>query len=305
MAFFLEVLMGERDAEHASAEAKNVAEPETRNPSGAEAGVKYVLELLNVSKTFTPPNEAPVEAVREVTLRIEDKPGAGEFVCLVGPSGCGKSTILRIVAGLETPTAGETRVDGKPVDGPGRDRGMVFQAYTSFDWLTVQQNVEFGLRLKKTSEARTREISKNLIRAVGLERFEKAYPRNLSGGMKQRVAIARTLANNPRILLMDEPFGALDAQTRGSMQNLLMEIWEKIDNTIVFVTHDVTEAIFLGDRVVVFTPRPGAIIRDIPVPFGSGRTDKIKESREFLALQDQILDLLRQAPGSGHVKVTV
>jgi ABC-type nitrate/sulfonate/bicarbonate transport system ATPase subunit len=230
---------------------------------------------------------------------------AGEFRVLLGPSGCGKSTILRCVAGLDRPTSGEVSVNGKPVTGPGRDRGMVFQKYTSFPWLTVADNIAYGLRLSGTPAVERQQIVTQLIQAVGLSGFEKAYPDTLSGGMQQRVAIARTLALRPEVILMDEPFGALDAQTRGDMQQLLLRIWDESASTILFVTHDVEEGIYLADRLYVVSPRPGTIVEDIPVPFGRPRDPAVKQSKEFQDLVHYILGCLRRAPGPGQVRVSI
>src|SRR5207249_4380910 len=226
---------------------------------------------------------------RDVNLEVEDVYSAqgrdvGEFRVLLGPSGCGKSTILRCVAGLDHPTSGEVLVNGEPVTGPGRDRGMVFQKYTSFPWLTVADNIGYGLNLNATPAAEQQKIVAQLIQAVGLSGFEKAYPDSLSGGMQQRVAIARTLAVRPEVILMDEPFGALDAQTRSEIQQLLLRIWEETASTILFVTHDVEEAIYLADRLFIVSPRPGTIMEDIPVPFGRPRDPAVKQTKEFQEL---------------------
>jgi len=202
------------------------------------------------------------EAVRDMSFEIADKPGTGEVVVFLGPSGCGKSTILKAVAGLLPATKGEIRVDGRLVDGVGRDRGMVFQAYTSFGWLTVRENVEYGLRLQGVARAQRRALSDKYLKEVGLDEFADHYPKQLSGGMKQRVAIARVLANEANILLMDEPFGALDALTREQLQEELLQIWERTQVTVIFVTHSVEEATFLAGRVVVMTAGPGRIESD-------------------------------------------
>src|SRR5205085_11444588 len=197
---------------------------------------------------------------------ILGKPGVGEVVVFLGPSGCGKSTILKSVAGLLPPTKGEILVDGEPVTQVGRDRGMVFQAYTSFAWLTVRQNVEYGLKLQGAPAAERRAESDKYLAAVGLADFADRYPKDLSGGMKQRVAIARTLINNPRVVLMDEPFGALDPQTRWGMQSLLLDVSRAENNTILFVTHDVSEAVYLADTIYVLSARPARILHQVDVP---------------------------------------
>jgi NitT/TauT family transport system ATP-binding protein len=232
------------------------------------------------------------EAVKEVSLDIEDKPGCGEVIVFLGPSGCGKSTILKAVAGILPPTRGEIQVDGKPVVDVGRDRGMVFQAYTSFGWLTVRDNVEYGLRLRGVSHAERRAQSDKYLKAVGLYDFADRYPKDLSGGMKQRVAIARTLINKPKLVLMDEPFGALDPQTRWGMQSLLLDISREEDNTILFVTHDVSEAVYLADTVYVLAPRPTRILHRVDVPFFATRDVALKSSNEFRNVEKKLLDLI-------------
>jgi NitT/TauT family transport system ATP-binding protein len=217
-----------------------------------------------------------------------------EFLCIVGPSGCGKSTLARILAGLEEKSGGDVLLEGKPVNGPGRDRGMVFQGYTLFPWLTVRKNVMFGLeRGGMDGETASREALQWLALA-GLEKFAEAYPHQLSGGMKQRVAIVRALANQPRILLMDEPFGALDAQTRCRMQAHLLEIWKKIDITIVFITHDLEEAIFLADRILVLSPHPGRVQELIEVPVPRPRSSAQFIAPEFLATKARLEELIHQ-----------
>jgi NitT/TauT family transport system ATP-binding protein len=212
----------------------------------------------------------------------------------LGPSGCGKSTILKAVAGLLPPTQGQVLVDGVPVTGIGRDRGMVFQAYTSFGWLTVQENIEYGLKLQGMRKAERAAQAERYLEAVGLKDSARKYPKELSGGMKQRVAIARTLLNKPRLLLMDEPFGALDPQTRWGMQGLLIDISRKEDNTILFVTHDVSEAVYLADTVVVLSKRPAQIVGKIDVPLFTNRDLSLKSSAEFRDVEKRLLDLLYQ-----------
>ncbi|MGA2327539.1 MAG: ABC transporter ATP-binding protein [Bryobacteraceae bacterium] len=268
------------------------------------------ISVENVSRTFVNSQGAKIQALRDINFEVEDlySPEGrdiGELRVLLGPSGCGKSTILRIIAGLDHPTTGRVLVNGAPVTGPGADRGMVFQKYTSFPWLTVEANVAYGLKLKGAPEAEIRQTVARLIQAVGLNGFEKSYPDTLSGGMQQRVAIARTLAVRPQVVLMDEPFGALDAQTRSDMQNLLLDIWEQSASTVLFVTHDVEEGIYLGDRVFILSGRPGTIVEDVPVPFGRPRDPAIKESKEFQELVHYVLGCLRRAPGNGQVRVSV
>lgn len=215
-----------------------------------------------------------------------------EFVCVLGASGCGKSTLMRIIAGLDAPSSGEVLLDGKAVHGPGPDRGMVFQSYTLFPWLTVKKNVMFGLQMsgKSTYEAETE--AREWIALVGLSKFENSYPHQLSGGMKQRVAIARALANRPRILLMDEPFGALDAQTRAQMQAYLLEIWRNVDVTILFITHDLDEAVYLSDRILVLGTNPSRVLEMIedPVPRPRDRSQFV--TPPFLATYARLGELI-------------
>ena len=271
---------------------------------------KIRISLKNVSRTFLTPEGNRVEALRDVNFEVEDAYSAegrniGEFRVLLGPSGCGKSTILRLIAGLDHPTSGQVMVNGKPVRGPGRDRGMVFQKYTSFPWLTVADNIAYGLQINGTLPEERRKIVEHLIGAVSLHGFEKVFPEALSGGMQQRVAIARTLAVRPDVILMDEPFGALDAQTRSDMQELLLRIWDETAATVLFVTHDVEEAVYLADRIFILSARPGNIVEDIPVPFGRPREPAMKQGREFHELQSHVLACLRRAPGHGQVRVTI
>ncbi len=247
------------------------------------------LHIHNVTKTYQA-DAQEVLAIDEIDLKIKNK----EFATILGPSGCGKSTLLRIVAGLIRPTKGVVRLDGKIIQGPGQDRGMVFQSYTLFPWLTVRENIQFGLEIKGLSKSEQEQTAQEFVEKVGLKGFEKTYPKGLSGGMKQRVAIARALANNPAILLLDEPFGALDAQTRSLMQELLTQVWEELHKTILFVTHDVEEAIFLSDRVFIMTARPGKIKAEIDVPLERPRNYEIKATEAFLALKNQALALIRE-----------
>jgi ABC-type nitrate/sulfonate/bicarbonate transport system ATPase subunit len=272
--------------------------------------IKIKVSLRNVSRSFVTPSGEPFQALHDINFDIEDifSPDGkdiGEFRVLLGPSGCGKSTILRLIAGLDHPDTGEVLVNGAPVTGPGRDRGMVFQKYTSFPWLTVAENVEYGMKINGVAENERRQTAAHLIEAVGLSGFEKSYPDTLSGGMQQRVAIARTLALRPSVILMDEPFGALDAQTRSDMQELLLRIWGESGSTVLFVTHDVDEAIYLADHIFVLCARPGTIIEDVPVPFGRPRDPSMKQSQQFRDLQQHVLACLRRSPGSGQVRVSV
>ncbi|MDR7522079.1 MAG: ABC transporter ATP-binding protein [Armatimonadota bacterium] len=247
------------------------------------------LVIRDLSVVFTRRRGGTVTAVEHLTLEVREQ----EFVSIVGPSGCGKSTLLRIVAGLIRPTSGEVTLNGHPVEGPGADRGMVFQSYTLFPWLTVQGNVEFGLRLRGRPAQERREVVRRYLDLVGLQGTEPAYPKELSGGMQQRVAIARALANDPAILLMDEPFGALDAQTRAVMQELLLRVWEQTHKTVLFVTHDIDEAILLSDRVYVMTARPGRIKAEVAVILPRPREVGVMDTPAFIALRRQIHGLIR------------
>ena len=242
-----------------------------------------LLEVRGLGKTFGARHN-PVTALTDINFKVHRR----EFITVIGPSGCGKSTLIRILAGLETATAGSVLLDGKPVAGPGPDRGMVFQGYTLFPWLTVKQNILFGLQMQHATASRAESEALQWIDLVGLNRFADAYPGQLSGGMKQRVAIARALAAQPRILLMDEPFGALDAQTRSKMQRYLMEIWRNIDITIVFITHDLTEALYLADRVLVLDAHPGRIREFMPVPVSRPRTEAQFAEAPFMAARAHV-----------------
>ena len=245
------------------------------------------IDARDISMVFQT-RDREVLAIDDVTVSIPD----AEFACIVGASGCGKSTLLNIMAGLIRPSAGVVEVGGHPVEGPGADRGMVFQSYTLFPWLRVRENVEFGLKLKRMRAAERRKISDSLLGEMGLTEFARAYPRELSGGMKQRVAIARALANDPEVLLMDEPFGALDALTRSAAQRFLTEIWERHRRTIAFVTHDIDEAIFLGDTVYVMSPRPGRIREVIDVELPRPRSLDDLATPRFGELKHRILALI-------------
>ena len=244
-----------------------------------------ILCVAGVSRTFP----GGTVALQATDLAVQEN----DFITILGPSGCGKSTLLRMVAGLDSPTTGRIELDGRAVSGPGADRGMVFQSYTLFPWLTVRQNVCFGLREKGMPAAQQQEIAQRFIAQVGLKGFEDHYPKQLSGGMQQRTALARALANDPRILLMDEPFGALDHQTRELMQELLLGIWEQERKTVLFVTHDIDEAIFMANRVVVMTARPGCIKCDLPVPLPHPRHYSMKTAPEFAALKARLTEEIR------------
>lgn len=247
------------------------------------------LSIQGVSRVFTSPKGQATQALTPVDFEVREN----DFVTILGPSGCGKSTLLRIVAGLDQPTTGQVLLDGVPVQGPGADRGMVFQSYTLFPWLTVEQNIRFGLRERGMPEHEQKERSDDFIAKVGLRGFEQHFPKQLSGGMQQRTAIARALANDPKILLMDEPFGALDNQTRVLMQELLLGIWESAQKTVLFVTHDIDEAIFMANRVAVFSARPGRIKTELAVDFAHPRHYTIKTSPEFMALKAQLTEEIR------------
>jgi NitT/TauT family transport system ATP-binding protein len=247
-----------------------------------------ILEINGVSKTFSGAKGGTI-ALQSTDLGVEEN----DFITILGPSGCGKSTLLRMVAGLDTPTTGSIALDGRPVTGPGADRGMVFQSYTLFPWLTVLQNVCFGLREKGMAQAEQQAIALPFIARVGLRGFENHFPKQLSGGMQQRTALARALANDPRILLMDEPFGALDHQTRELMQELLQGIWEAERKTVLFVTHDIDEAIFMGNRVVVMSARPGRIKCDLPVTIPHPRHYSVKTTPEFMELKARLTEEIR------------
>ncbi|HEY9050225.1 MAG TPA: ABC transporter ATP-binding protein [Gammaproteobacteria bacterium] len=245
------------------------------------------LNVKGLNKEFNTP-QGKVTALKNINFETYKR----EFVCVIGPSGCGKSTLIRILAGLEEPTSGSVLLDGKEVHGPGPDRGMVFQGYTLFPWLTVKKNVMFGLEMAGHGKTVSEEEAFQWIDLVGLSKFANSYPHQLSGGMKQRVAIARALANRPRILLMDEPFGALDAQTRAKMQNYLMEIWQNIDITILFITHDLDEAIYLADRILVLKAHPGEVQELIEVPVPQPRHPDQLLSPEFLATKKRLEELI-------------
>ncbi|PYM21986.1 MAG: sulfonate ABC transporter ATP-binding protein [Candidatus Rokuibacteriota bacterium] len=231
----------------------------------------------------------PTRALEPTSLAVADN----DFIGVLGPSGCGKSTLLRIVAGLDVPTTGRVLLDGAPVTGPGADRGMVFQSYTLFPWLTVKDNICFGLREKGVPAAEQERVAAHYIARVGLEGFERHYPKMLSGGMQQRTALARALANEPKILLLDEPFGALDNQTRSLMQELLLGIWESERKTVLFVTHDIDEALFLANRVAVMTARPGRIKTDLAIDLPHPRHYTVKTSPEFSAYKARLTEEIR------------
>ena len=247
------------------------------------------VSIQSVSRTFEGRKGQRTQALLPVDFEVRDN----DFVTILGPSGCGKSTLLRIVAGLDHATSGRVLLDGVPVEGPGADRGMVFQSYTLFPWLTIEQNIRFGLRERGMPESAQKERAAYFIAKVGLRGFEQHFPKQLSGGMQQRTAIARALANDPKILLMDEPFGALDNQTRVLMQELLLGIWEAERKTVLFVTHDIDEAIFMANRVAVFSARPGRIKTELAVDLPHPRHYTIKTSPEFMDLKARLTEEIR------------
>jgi NitT/TauT family transport system ATP-binding protein len=249
------------------------------------------LEFLSVSKTFGHQNGS-VTALDNVSLEI----ATNEFVSMVGPSGCGKSTMLNIAAGLDTPSSGDVLVGGKPVSGPSPERGVIFQQYALFPWLTVRKNVEFGLSIQKLSASQRREISDRYLKAVGLADFADMLPKTLSGGMKQRCAVARAYAVQPEVLLMDEPFGALDALTRVQLQDQLLATWSQEQRTVLFITHDVDEAVYLSDRVVVMGARPGRIIKTVNVDLGRPRTEEMRLSPEFAEIRAELWNAVYHQP---------
>jgi NitT/TauT family transport system ATP-binding protein len=257
-----------------------------------------ILDVCGLGKTFTAPGRPPTRALDGISFQLHRR----ELCCVIGPSGCGKSTLARLVAGLEQPDddGGQMLLDGSPIAGPGADRGMVFQSYTLFPWLTVLRNVMFGLEVTGRASARDAESESRMwLEMVGLSAFASAYPHQLSGGMKQRVAIARALANRPRMLLMDEPFGALDAQTRCQMQSYLLQIWRQVDITILFITHDLDEAVYLADRILVLDAHPGRLREVMEVPVPRPRSADQFQSPEFLAARRHLEDLIH--PRSAQV----
>ena len=258
------------------------------NGSKSASTKRGQIDINQVSIVFGKGDEANV-AVKETSLKITP----GEFVCILGPSGCGKSTLLNSVAGYVTPTSGEVLVDDEQITGPGPDRGMVFQQYSLFPWKTVLQNIAFGPKLAGVSADECSSIANTFLSMIGLSKIANSFPGELSGGMQQRVGIARALANYPSVLLMDEPFGALDAQTRIMMQESLLEIWSEFNTTVLFVTHDVDEAIFLADRILVMSASPGSIIADLKVDLERPRLPEIATSSGFVELKRECLSLIR------------
>lgn len=248
-----------------------------------------MINIKSLSKTYNPKN--PVEAIKDINLNINKN----EFIVFVGKSGCGKTTLLKCMGGLIKPSEGEIKVDGIRITKPNSDIGFVPQDFSLFPWLTVRKNVEFGLRLKKFSDEKINGILNHYLDITNLQNFADMYPKNLSGGMKQRVAIARTLANNPSVILMDEPFGSLDSITRIKMQKFLTGLWEKEQKTIIFVTHDIEEALFLADRIYILSERPGKIIASLKVPFKRPRKLQLKDTSEFSKLKNRLINILENS----------
>lgn len=251
--------------------------------------VKGLISIEQVGICFGGPNNL-IEAVAGISMRVQP----GEFISIIGPSGCGKSTLLNAVAGFIQPTFGTIGVDGVPVVGPGADRGMVFQQYSLFPWLSVRKNVEFGLKMKGMPRSQREATARTLLGLAGLLAFENHYPDQLSGGMKQRVGIVRALATSPQVLLMDEPFGALDAQTRVIMQQILTNIWQRFRISVIFITHDIDEAIFLSDRIFVMTARPGRIKQEVVVPLPRPRTSAMEGHPTYMSLKSKLRELIRE-----------
>lgn len=271
-------------------------------PVELTGGLPHVVDFDRVTKTYHPGTAGEFTAIRDVTFAVEDKTGIGEFIGILGPSGCGKSTVLRLIAGLAPhfpATSGTVLVQGAPVERPGPDRGFVFQDYANFPHRTVADNVAFGLECAHVPEKERRERALEWIAKVGLDPRKDGgkYPHQLSGGMNQRVAIARTLIMHPRIILMDEPFGALDPGTRQSMQDLLIELWRELEATVFFVTHDIPEAVFLGDRVYIFSSSPGTIVHQVAVMPPDRPSAQMHAEPEFQASVREVRRMLDQAGG--------
>lgn len=257
--------------------------------NNTDVNAQAKVNIVNLRKVFQG-SSGEVVALNGVNLQLKEN----TFTSIVGPSGCGKSTMLNILAGLATPTSGEAYVDGKKISGPSPDRGVVFQQYALFPWLTVEQNIQIGLKNKKMPKDEIQRITDHYIKGVGLETFKYSYPKELSGGMKQRVAVARAYAMNPQILLMDEPFGALDAQTRSQLQSELLEIWEKENKTCIFITHDVEEAVLLSQQVVIMSSRPGRIKKIVQIDMPYPRTQKTKMEPKFMEYKNEIWEEVYQ-----------
>ena len=259
-----------------------------------------LLKVDSLKKKFQD-REGEIVALGNISFSVHQR----EFICVIGPSGCGKSTLIRIIAGLEKQTSGSILLDSKPIDSPSSDRGMVFQNYTLFPWLTIKKNIMFGLIMSKTDREEANTKAMDWLELVGLSEFSDLYPHQLSGGMKQRVAIARALATQPRILLMDEPFGALDAQTRAQMQSYLLQIWENIDITIIFITHDLEEAIYLADRIFVLGSSSNQLQEIVEIPVSRPRKPDQFLSSEFLATKKHLEDLINPEKRSTAKKISI
>jgi NitT/TauT family transport system ATP-binding protein len=260
-----------------------------------------ILEVADLSKSFSAPGRPPTVALDRVSFQVHRR----ELMCVIGPSGCGKSTLARLVAGLEPATGGHMLLDGKPIHGPGSDRGMVFQSYTLFPWLTVLKNVMFGMEVGGMSGDEAEREARTWLEVVGLTKFAAAYPHQLSGGMKQRAAIARALANRPRMLLMDEPFGALDAQTRCQMQSYLLQIWRQVDITILFITHDLDEAVYLADRILILDAHPGRVREVMEVAVPRPRSAEQFLSPAFIAARHHLEELIHPRAAQAADKLPV
>lgn len=272
-------------------------------PAAIAPGDLLKLDIQDLHVSYTDTRGVSVKAVEGVTMSVRNKPGVGELAVFLGPSGCGKSTILKSIAGLLEPDSGTILIDGVAPVGTGRDRGMVFQSYTSFAWLTVRKNVEYGLKLQGVPANERKEQALAILQHVGLADFADAYPKQLSGGMKQRVAIARTLVNQPKLVLMDEPFGALDPQTRWGMQALILDVLRTQDNSVLFVTHDVSEAVFLADVVFVLSHRPTKVLHRVEIPYFPTRDPELRQTPEFRRVENHLLELLQTLDVKGHVQV--
>ena len=258
---------------------------------------EILLEIESVNRTYLDTDENSVEALRDIHLSVRH----GEFISIIGPSGCGKTTLLRLIAGLDFPESGEITLKGEPITGPSPDRGYVFQQGSLFPWLTITQNIASGLKARNTYQA-CKEEEPQFIELIGLNGFEKAYPHQISGGMAQRVAIARALINHPTVLLLDEPMGALDAFTRADLQDKLLELWKNNETTMILVTHDVDEALYLSDRIVIMTPRPGKISEILEVPLPRPRP---RNSHDFAAMRGSILEKLHLASAAPQPEYTI
>lgn len=260
-----------------------------------EAAINHIEANLANSKIYCTNVKKVYHSAKGDTLAMDNvniNVLENEFVCIVGPSGCGKSTLLRMVAGLDEITEGNIIIQDRNIVGPGEDRGMVFQAYTLFPWMTVAENIKFGLKLRKVPKEEQEEIVDKYLKVIKLEKFRNSYPKELSGGMKQRVAIARALANSPEVLLMDEPFSALDPQTKADMQLLMRQIWQVEKPTVLFVTHDIEEAVFLSSKIYVLTSRPGTVKKEVPIFLPYDRDLSLKDTEQFIKIRKEVNALI-------------